>query len=165
MTQAPKMLSRRSAIAVAGAVLIGAAFAGVTTSADRAMAGKPKINTIGSPGIAIKGFDPVSYFTVGKPTKGKAEFTSKHKGATWRFASAENKALFDANPAKYEPAYGGYCAYGVAQGYLVKIEGDSWAIRDGKLFLNYNRSVQKTWSKKPNTYIRTADKKWPSLVR
>ncbi|MEO1694843.1 MAG: YHS domain-containing (seleno)protein, partial [Pseudomonadota bacterium] len=143
--------------------LVVAAFVGWFGTQNTAVAAKPQINTIGSPGVAIKGFDPVAYFTVGKPTKGSREFTSKHKGATWRFASAENKALFDANPAKYEPAYGGYCAYGVAQGALVKIEGNAWAIRGGKLYLNYNRSVQARWSKRPAAYIKTANAKYPSL--
>lgn len=145
---------------IAGLASVGS---GIATAPD-ALARKPQINTIGSPGIAIKGFDPVAYFTVGKPVKGSKAFETKHKGATWRFSSAENKAAFEANPAKYEPAYGGYCAYGTAQGYLVKIEGNAWAIRDGKLYLNYDTGVQRRWAKKPASYIATANKKWPGLV-
>ena len=70
---------------------------------------------------------------------------------------------FAANPARYVPAYG-YCAYGVAQGCLVQIEPNVWAIRNGKLYLNYDHSVQRTWSKNPARCIATADKKWPRLV-
>ena len=115
--------------------------------------------------MAIKGFDPVAYFVSGGPKRGKKEFSLRHAGVEWRFASAENRALFEANPAKYKPAYGGYCAYGVAQGYKVKIEGNAWAIRGGKLYLNYDKGVQRRWNKKPASYIRTANKKWPRLNR
>ena len=128
-----------------------------------ASAGGSKINTIGSANVAIRGYDPVAYFRAGGPVKGKAEFSHKHSGATWRFASAENKALFAANPQKYMPAYGGFCAYGVAKGGLYKIEPNAWSIRGGKLYLNYDKRVQATWSKKPDSYIRTADGKWPGL--
>ncbi|MEL6298089.1 MAG: YHS domain-containing (seleno)protein [Pseudomonadota bacterium] len=157
------VLTRRAALLAVGAALAGGAALSLAPATE-AKSGKPLINQIGGGGYAIKGFDPVAYFTVGKPAKGSAEFTSEYKGAKWKFASAENKALFDADPAKYEPAYGGYCAYGVAQGALVKIEGDSWAIRDGKLYLNYDRNIQKRWAKRPASYIKTANTKWPKLV-
>ncbi|MGF1622626.1 MAG: YHS domain-containing (seleno)protein [Rhodomicrobiaceae bacterium] len=122
------------------------------------------INTLGTQGVAIRGYDPVAYFTEGAPKQGKSEFTAEHEGARWQFASAENKALFEADPAKYTPAYGGFCAYGVAQGYLVKIEPDAWSIRDGRLYLNYDQSVQAQWSEKPAEYIAQADDKWPGLI-
>ena len=149
--------------AFACAALIGVLFAGLTMPSTDAVA-KPRINTIGLRGVALKGYDAVAYFTTRKPTRGSKRFSLKHAGAEWRFASAENKAAFAANPAKYVPAYGGYCAYGVAQGYLVKIEPTAWAIRGGKLYLNYNRSIQRTWSKKPASYIAIANKKWPRLL-
>ncbi len=125
---------------------------------------KSPINTIGSPGIAIKGYDPVAYFEQGGPRKGLAKFSVMHKGVSWRFSSAENKAKFEADPTKYEPAYGGYCAYGVAQGYLVKIEANAWKIRDGKLYLNYDKSVQRLWDKKPAAYIERANAKFGKLI-
>jgi YHS domain-containing protein len=125
---------------------------------------KPVINTIGSPGIAIKGYDPVAYFEQGGPQKGKSKFTVVHQKARWRFASAENKAKFEANPAKYLPAYGGYCAYGVSQGYLVKIDPNAWSIRDGQLYLNYDKSVQRQWEKRPERYIAKANTRWPKLI-
>ncbi|MGI9476298.1 MAG: YHS domain-containing (seleno)protein [Hyphomicrobiaceae bacterium] len=143
--------------------LIGVSLGVLTMPSTDAVA-KPRINTLGLRGVAIKGYDPVAYFTRRKPTRGSKQFSLKHAGAEWRFASAENKAAFAANPAKYVPAYGGYCAYGVAQGYLVKIEPTAWAIRGGKLYLNYNRSIQRTWSKKPASYIAIANKKWPRLL-
>ena len=123
------------------------------------------VNTLNSPGgAAIKGYDPVAYFTLGKPTPGRAEHSVVHGGARWQFASAANKALFEADPAKYMPAYGGFCAYGVARGYKVKIEPDAWAIRDGRLYLNYDRSVQANWARGAASYIAEANKKWPALA-
>ena len=125
---------------------------------------KPRINTLGLRGVAIKGYDPVAYFSKGAPARGSKQFSLKHAGVEWRFSSAQNKAAFAANPARYMPAYGGYCAYGVSQGYLVKIEPHAWAIKRGRLYLNYNRSVQRTWSKRPGSYIAKANKKWPRLI-
>lgn len=126
---------------------------------------KPLVNTLGSPGVAIKGYDPVAYFESGGPRKGKAQFSLQHGGVRWRFESAANLAKFQADPAKYTPAYGGYCAYGVAQGYLVKIEPDAWSIRNGKLYLNYDKGVQRLWEKRPDRYISRANTKWPKLTR
>ena len=124
---------------------------------------KAEIFTGNSDGIAIRGYDPVGYFTVGKPVEGKAEFATEWKGATWRFASAENLATFKANPGKYAPKYGGYCAYAVSQGYTASTEPDAWKIVDGKLYLNYNKSVQKRWEKNIPGYIADANTNWPGI--
>ena len=86
--------------------------------------------------VVIGGYDAVAYHTVGSPTKGSAEFSSEYQGATWHFASAENKALFDAEPAKYSPAYGGWCSAGASKGKKVPIMPDLFAIVDGQLYLN-----------------------------
>jgi YHS domain-containing protein len=96
--------------------------------------------------------------------KGSPELTHQWKGATWRFASAENRERFAAAPEKYAPQYGGYCAYGVASGYAVKIEPDAWSVVDGKLYLNYDRSVQKSWQSDVPGYIRKADVNWPRVL-
>lgn len=146
------------------AAIAAMVFAVITATASIAAPDASPINTLDGNGVAIKGYDPVAYFTEGAPRKGKPEFAAQHRGTAWHFASAENKAAFEAAPDKYVPVYGGYCAYGVAQGYLVKIEPDAWAIRDGKLYLNYDKSVQKMWSEKPAEYIKTADQKWPGLI-
>jgi YHS domain-containing protein len=113
---------------------------------------------------AIRGYDPVAYFTEGRPVRGSREFTHPWRGATWRFASAENRERFAAAPEKYAPQYGGYCAYGVASGYAVKIEPDAWSLVDGKLYLNYDRSVQKTWQSDVPGHIRKADENWPRVL-
>jgi len=106
---------------------------------------------------AIKGYDPVAYFVSNQPAKGLQSISHVWNGATWHFASETNKQLFTANPEEYTPQYGGYCAYGWAQGYAVKIEPDAWAIEGGKLYLNYSRGVQKDWDKDRAGYIKKAD--------
>jgi YHS domain-containing protein len=109
---------------------------------------------------AIKGYDPVAYFSNHQPVKGKEEVTYVWKSATWHFANEENKATFEKNPEQYAPQYGGYCAYGLAKGYKVKIEPEAWAIENGKLYLNYDKGVQKDWDKDRNGYIEKANENW-----
>jgi len=114
-------------------------------------------------GVAIDGADPVAYFTEGKPVEGKREFSAEWNGATWRFASAEHRALFLADPEHYAPQYGGYCAWAVSQGYTASTEPESWRIVDGKLYLNYSSSVQKDWEQDIPTNINKADANWPAI--
>jgi YHS domain-containing protein len=113
---------------------------------------------------AIRGYDPVAYFTQNRPVRGSAQLTYRWNGAEWRFASAENRDRFAAAPEKYAPQYGGYCAYGVAGGYAVKIEPDAWSIVDGKLYLNYDQSVQREWKKDVPGYVRKAEANWPAVL-
>lgn len=115
-------------------------------------------------GVAIRGYDTVAYFTQGQPVEGKDDHTVEWQGAIWKFSSQEHLALFTNSPETYAPQYGGYCAYGVANNYLVKIEPDSWRIVDDKLYLNYNKSVQKQWEENIPAFINTADTHYPSLL-
>ncbi|MEM6973895.1 MAG: YHS domain-containing (seleno)protein [Pseudomonadota bacterium] len=115
-------------------------------------------------GTAIDGTDPVAYFTEGRPVEGSSEFTHEWNGATWRFTSAENRDLFVAEPEKYAPQYGGYCAWAVSQGYTASTDPDAWAIVDGKLYLNYNQSVQDRWNKDVPGFIASADQNWPTVL-
>lgn len=116
-----------------------------------------------APWLMIDGYDPVAYFTERKPVKGLKGFEYQWMEATWRFASKENLELFKEDPEKYAPQYGGYCAYAVSQGYTAKVDPEAWDIVDGKLYLNYSKSVQKKWRKKRDEYIILADKNWPEL--
>ena len=113
--------------------------------------------------VAIKGYDTVAYFTMSKPVKGNKEFTSTYKHATFYFSSAENRDLFNSDKTKYAPQYGGYCAMGVAMNQKFDIDPDAWKIVDGKLYLNYNKSVQKAWFKDIPGNIQTAEQNWPTL--
>lgn len=129
-----------------------------------AIAGKPEIFTGLIKGKGAAGYDVVAYFTMGKPVKGSSQFATQWKGATWQFSSAENLEKFKARPEAFAPQYGGYCAYGVAKGSLVKGEPEQWSIVDGKLYLNYSAGVQKTWSKDIAGNVAAADGKWPGLL-
>lgn len=106
---------------------------------------------------AIEGYDPVAYFTDGKPVKGTAGITYEWNGAVWHFATAEHRRLFAANPQQYAPQYGGWCAYGWSQGYPAEIDPQAWSIVEGKLYLNYNAKVQTTWNERRAEYIRQAN--------
>lgn len=116
-------------------------------------------------GTAIDGTDPVSYFTDGRPIEGKSSITYKWNGATWRFANSENRDRFAANPEKFAPQYGGYCAWAVAQGSTASTDPQAWSIVDGKLYLNYSKSVQKQWEKDIPGNIKSADRNWPDVLK
>lgn len=114
-------------------------------------------------GLALDGWDTVSYFD-GKPVPGKAEFTKEWKGATWRFATAAHRDAFAADPEKFAPQYGGHCAYGLAKGHLVTADPKIWKVVGGKLYVNYDKGVQKSWEKKEAKFIVDADKEWKDLA-
>ena len=113
--------------------------------------------------LALQGYDLVSYFTDSTAMPGSAEFTAVHEGAVYRFVSAAHRDAFTTNPARYVPAYGGYCAFGVSRGYKVKIDPEAFLIVDGRLYLNYDKGVQKEWLKDIPGYIAKADQNWPGL--
>jgi len=141
------------------------ALACIVPLAAQAQDARKPVNTLGAAAdnVAIRGYDPVAYFREGGPRQGKPEFAVQHDGATWWFASAEDKALFEADPDKYMPAFGGFCAYGTSRGYLVKIEPEAWSIVDGRLYLNYDLGVRDTWQKDTKGYIDQANANWPKL--
>lgn len=115
-------------------------------------------------GLAIRGTDPVAYFTQGKPVPGVAAYEYVWNNATWRFVSAENRDKFMANPEKYAPQYGGFCAWAVSQGYTASIDPNAWRIVDGKLYLNYSQRIQKRWEKDISGNIAKADANWPQVL-
>ena len=115
--------------------------------------------------IAIRGADPVAYHTLGRPVVGRAEFSQVWRGATWRFASAGNRDRFAAAPERYAPAFGGFCAWAVAQGYTAPIDPAAWRIVEGRLYLNCDRAVQRRWERDIAGFIRRADANWPRLER
>lgn len=114
--------------------------------------------------LAIKGTDPVAYFVEGKPVKGTKRYQVQWGGAVWHFSSQANKEAFEANPEAFAPQYGGFCAWAVSQGYTADIDPNAWDIVDGKLYLNYSKSVQKTWSKDRTNRIVQTDQNWPRLA-
>ena len=115
-------------------------------------------------GLAIQGHDPVAYFTDSRATRGRADITAQHEGTTYRFASAANHDAFRADPAKYLPQYGGYCAFGLARGYKAVIQPTAFTIVDGRLYLNYNASIQDQWRRQQAADIALADANWPKVI-
>jgi YHS domain-containing protein len=114
-------------------------------------------------GKAIDGYDPVAYFTISRPVKGVDSLSYKWKGAVWLFSSRQDLKAFTASPEKYAPQYGGYCAYGAAQGHKASTEADQWTIVNNKLYLNYNSKVKATWTKDEQGFIQKADTEWPAI--
>ena len=116
-------------------------------------------------GTAIHGYDPVAYFTEHEPVEGSAEHSLEWRGARWTFASAENRAAFEADPERYAPRYGGYCAYAVSQGTTADIDPEAWEIVGDRLYLNLNAQIQSIWQQDIEGYVRRADEHWPVLLR
>ncbi len=113
--------------------------------------------------VAVQGYDPVAYFTVGQPVKGDEAFEIEWNGAKFRFASAENRDLFIDDPSAYAPQYGGYCAWAIAQGKFAKGNAKHWSVVDGKLYLNFNKGIQKKWNADVPGFIEKGDTIWPTL--
>ena len=130
---------------------------------DTAFAGKDVVYSALFSG-AIRGYDPVAYFTQGKPLKGSSDYTLEYKGATWRFSSERNKEAFAQMPERYAPQYGGYCAYAVSRGYTAPIDPEAWTIVEDKLYLNYSKEIRAKWSQDIPGNIRKADANWPGVL-
>jgi YHS domain-containing protein len=150
------MLTRRTFLASSAAVPFA------TLAATRALASQPPVFASG--GIAINGYDPVAYFTESKPVMGSAAHAVDWDGAMLHFASADNKALFESDPVKYAPKYGGYCAYAVSKGNIAETVPEAWDIHDDRLYLNFSKNVQRLWSLRKRHHIRSADENWPSVL-
>ncbi len=123
---------------------------------------KPKVFV--HDGLAIRGIDPVAYFTNAAPTMGDAAHQSEWMGATWQFLSADNKALFDGDPEAYAPKYGGYCAYAVSKGATAPTDPEAWTIVEDRLYLNFSTDVREIWSKDIPGNIAKADQNWPGVL-
>lgn len=143
------------------AVLIGLALSGaigatihVNTTSGMTTAGAP---------LAAHGYDPVAFFTQNRAVLGGPAHMAKHDGAAYRFASAANKAKFEADPSKYAPQFGGFCAYGVSVG--AKFDGDPrlFKIVDGKLYFNLNSDIQKLWVRDIPGNITKANGNWAKI--
>ena len=114
-------------------------------------------------GVVIGGYDPVAYFTEGRPVKGQPAFIAAYDEATFWFASGENRDRFLADPPSYVPRYGGFCAYGVSEGYKATTEPDAFTVFEGRLYLNYNRDVRELWNQDRSGRIARADRQWPAI--
>ena len=124
----------------------------------------PQVYIESSSDLAIRGTDPVAYFTEGQAVEGSSEYETEYQGATWRFSSAENQELFESDPEAYAPQYGGYCAKAVSEGNVVSTDPEAWRIVDDKLYLNYSPAVQAQWLEDIEGNIQLGDEMWPNVL-
>jgi YHS domain-containing protein len=151
----------QSVMGLVMAISLGGGMIGMTTEAHAA---KPEIYTNRLSKAAVGGYDVVAYFTQAKPVKGQTQYKTTYKGAEWSCSSAENLAAFKAAPTRYAPQYGGYCAWAAAQGYTASGNPQNWDIVGGKLYLNYDATIQKRWRTNIQGFIRMANQNWPSIL-
>jgi YHS domain-containing protein len=153
----------RMSQSITRATILLVVIASIASTSSNALALEPTYTALFS-SDAIKGYDTVAYFTESKPVKGKPQFSIEYNQATWLFSSQLNLDIFNANPEKYAPQYGGYCAYAVSQGSTAPIKPELFTIHNGKLYLNYNESINQKWSKNKDGFIVDADENWPELL-
>ncbi len=122
-----------------------------------------KAEIFSTDGKAIKGYDAVAFFKDSAAVKGSEIFSHQWKGTSWLFSTKANRDAFVANPEKYEPQYGGYCAYGTADGHKAPTETNTWTVVNGKLYFNYNNKVKEYWNKNQPALIQKADTLWPTI--
>lgn len=156
----PRLIARRALFSAVFAAGLYVAIPTVSYAFDDA---SPAPVNLSQGDLAIKGHDPVAYFTQGAAVEGSPDFTATHDGATYRFASAANRDTFEANPAKYAPAYGGFCAFGLAYGQKVDVDPEAFSVVDGTLYLNVSKNVQRRWSKDIPGFVAEANEYWPQV--
>lgn len=149
-------LSRRSAIGLF-AVAPVASFVGLP-----ALASEPETFQIN--GLAIRGYDPVSYFIDGGPAMGAATHSVMYKGAIWQFASADHMAAFEGDPGKYGAKFGGYCAYAASKGYLAPTVPEAWTVYEDRLYLNASLRARELWLQDIPGNIALGEANWPGIL-
>lgn len=115
-------------------------------------------------GVALNGYDPVAYFTTGRPVKGSPEHALMWRGATWYFASDESQESFEMNPLAYAPQYGGYCAYAMTRGDLMPTAPEAFAVAGGRLYLTFSTEVRAIWAQDIAGNVARADAHWPEVM-
>lgn len=146
------MMKPTTLLTIALGVLTATAFAGGKDNVDKR-------------GLALQGYDPVAFFTDGKPVLGKAEFHASYHEVTYRFASAEHQQMFEKDPAKFEPQFGGYCAYGVSKGHLAPVKVEAFQIVNGRLLMQYDTKVKEEFNQDQSANLAAAEKKWPEISK
>lgn len=154
---------QRLALAAALTLSLGGAALLASNDVQAYDESSPSALNVEASNVILHGYDPVAYFSAGKPTQGDAKFSVAHAGATYHFASAQNMKAFKANPAQYVPQYGGFCAMGAALGKKLDVDPAQFRVVDGKLYLNVNADVFKKWSEDVPGNIAKADANWPSI--
>jgi YHS domain-containing protein len=144
--------------------LAALAMAAAVPALSPALAGPAPEISVAADGLAAGGYDVTAYFTQGQAVRGSTAHQLQYKGATWRFASADNRARFEADPAAYAPQFGGYCAWAVSQGYIAPGDPQQWKIVDGKLYLNFNVRAKELWEADQADAIARGHANWPAVL-
>lgn len=145
-----KLFNLKTLLAVTALGFSSLSFAGVDTQTDEN-------------DVILAGYDAVAYFTKGKPVMGTAKYTAVHNDAIYRFSSKEHRDMFNQNPEKYAPAYGGFCAFGATFGKKFEVDGKAFEIVNGKLYVNKNREVYATWKQNIPKHLNEANTEWPEI--
>ena len=146
--------------AAGGTVLAAGGAAALLTPAPL-----PPARVFAMDGLAIRGADAVAFHAEGAAVPGDPDVAHDWAGARWTFATVENRDRFAADPMRYAPAYGGFCAWAVAEkGELFSTRPENWAVVDGRLFLNFDDRVQALWDRDRAGFIAAADRRWPGIV-
>ena len=145
-------------------ILAAVAICSAMALAAGTVAAVEPVNTTYFGGLALEGYDPVAYFFEGEAVEGDDDYEYTWQGATWRFSSEANLQRFMADPKRFAPQFGGYCAYGVSVGVAIDIDPDAWKIVDDKLYLNLSMQAMKLWEKDVQQNIRKARSNWPRLL-
>jgi len=151
------LVSRAVGLAIVASLTAAPAFAAVAGD-------DVKLLNLNKDGVILDGYDPVAFFTDNKPVLGTTAFQSTYRGAIYHFASADHKALFDKEPAKYEPQFGAFCAYAVSVGRTAPIDVDTFSIINGRLVVQHNARAVGLWNKDPQGSLKHADKYWPAVA-
>ncbi len=130
----------------------------------QAFAANKALANVDKNGIGLQGYDPVAYLTQNRPVKGNPQFQSTLNGVKYLFASQEDKNLFDASPSKYEPQFGGFCAYAASHNRTAPVQVEAFQITNGRLLLQYDLSVRDKFNKDTQGNLKQADTNWPGLV-
>jgi len=146
-------------------VLVLFALVATILATQLVVTGEAKLVNTGEDSIAIKGYDPVAYFTNGRPVKGKSEFTYSWNGARWQFADGAHRDMFAANPERYAPQFGGFCSMALAHGQIADVNPEAWTIVDGKLYLNFSESVRRKFRQNIHDNIKKAEANWKNTQR
>lgn len=158
-------ITKRSALALLALALAGGVGAGLMAFKPwQAASAVLPVEQSHEGGVAVAGHDPVAYFTEQRPVPGLKSFALRHNGAEWRFASEANRDAFKRDPDRYAPQFGGYCSWAVSQGYTAPIDPRAWRIEGGKLYLNYDLSVQRDWEKDMQANIAKGMRNWPQIL-
>ena len=151
-----------------GALFLSLVLTGSASAQGSANLRKKEFNLEGS-GLAIRGYDPVAYFDQNRAIEGKKEITAQYSGITYRFSTVQNRDVFNAAPGRYEPQYGGWCAYAMgSSGEKVSVDPETFKIVDGKLYLFYNKffnNTLKNWNKDESQLRANADKNWQKVIQ